>query len=82
MFSPMRNEMEKVSQLTSRIAELEAERDEALNQLSSMTHAVQTLERHGEKVKAEREKLKAEVEAWRDRFQYCGFDGTSIVMSG
>ena len=60
----------------------EAERDEALNQLSSMTHAVQTLERHGEKVKAEREKLKAEVEAWRDRFQYCGFDGTSIVMSG
>ncbi len=50
----------------------EAERDEALNQLSSMTHAVQMLERQGarsQRVENERDKLIENLAVERDKLK-------------
>lgn len=40
---------------------------------------------HDEKIdlmQAEIDELRGEVEAWRDRFKHCGYDGHCIVMAG
>lgn len=37
-----------------------------------------TLDKHESTI----EEQQSELRAWRDRFQACGFDGNSIVMSG
>ena len=45
----------------------QTERDEALNQLSSMTHAVHTLEKRGAEIMAERDRYKGALSAAQER---------------
>jgi chromosome segregation ATPase len=77
------NEVEKgIVDLLDKLKSTEAELAEArMQSLAHQGQAADALEAQ-KKAEAERDALKAEVEAWRDCFKYSGFDGTSIVMSG
>lgn len=70
-------------------ADLEAEIERLRSQLAAARYEAQAATKlileHQSKnchLHAENERLRAEVEAWRDRFKTCGFDGQSIVAGG